>query len=193
MTAQAIILLSVFLLVLLAIAYPLGTFLARVGAPGAIRGLGAVAKVEGAIYRVAGRGATGDMNWKTYALSLLLFNVVGALFVFAIQRWQLWLPLNPQGFANVSSDSAFNTAVSFVSNTNWQGYAGETTMSYLTQMLALTCQNFFSAATGIAVVYALIRGFSSRGMSTGIGNFWVDITRSTLYVLLPLSILFAVI
>ncbi|MEN0036724.1 MAG: potassium-transporting ATPase subunit KdpA [Cellvibrio sp.] len=191
MTTQAIILLVVFLASLLVLAYPLGTFLARVGAPGKIRGLGVVAGLENAIYRVAGRSSSGDMNWKTYALSLLLFNLVGAIVVYAIQRWQLWLPLNPQEMANVSPDSAFNTAVSFVANTNWQGYAGETTMSYLTQMLALTCQNFFSAATGIAVVYALIRGFSSRGMSTGIGNFWVDVTRSTLYVLLPLSILFA--
>ncbi len=192
MTTQAIILLSVFLVSLLALAYPLGTFLARVGAPGMIRGLGLLGKVEGVIYRVAGRSATGDMNWKTYALSLLLFNLVGALFVYALQRWQLWLPLNPQAFANVEPGSAFNTAVSFTTNTNWQGYGGETSMSYLTQMLALTCQNFFSAATGIVVVYALIRGFTSRGTSTGIGNFWVDITRSTLYVLLPLSILFAV-
>lgn len=191
MTTQAIVLLIVFLASLLVLAYPLGTYLAKVGAPGKIRGLDAVAFLESLFYRLAGRKATADMNWKTYAISLLVFNAFGALFVYAIQRWQVWLPLNPQAFGNVSSDSAFNTAVSFVANTNWQGYAGETTMSYLTQMLALTCQNFFSAATGIAVVYALIRGFSSRGQSTAIGNFWVDITRSTLYVLLPLSILFA--
>ncbi|WP_039912874.1 potassium-transporting ATPase subunit KdpA [Cellvibrio mixtus] len=193
MTTQAIVLLIVFLLSLLVLAYPLGTYLAQVGAPGTIRGLGGVAFFERVFYRLAGPKATADMNWKTYALSLLVFNAFGALFVYAIQRWQVWLPLNPQAFGNVAPDSAFNTAVSFVANTNWQGYAGETTMSYLTQMLALTCQNFFSAATGIAVVYALIRGFSSRGQSTAIGNFWVDITRSTLYVLLPLSILFAVI
>jgi potassium-transporting ATPase potassium-binding subunit len=122
---------------------------------------------------------------------LLVFNALGALFVYAVQRLQAWLPLNPQAFANVSPDSAFNTAISFVSNTNWQGYSGESTMSYLTQMLALTGQNFFSAATGIAVVFALIRGFSSRS-SKSIGNFWVDITRSTLYVLLPISTVFAV-
>lgn len=193
MTTQAIVLLIVFLASLLVLAYPLGTYLAKVGAPGKIRGLGGVTFLESLFYRLAGRKATADMNWKTYAISLLVFNAFGALFVYAIQRWQVWLPLNPQAFGNVSPDSAFNTAVSFVANTNWQGYAGETTMSYLTQMLALTCQNFFSAATGIAVVYALIRGFSSRGQSTAIGNFWVDITRSTLYVLLPLAILFAVI
>ncbi len=192
MTTQAIILLVVFLGVLLTVAYPLGTYLARVAVPGPIRGLGIVGWVEKGIYSLAGRSATADMNWKTYAISLLAFNAFGVLVVYLIQRWQLWLPLNPQEFANVTPDSSFNTAVSFVTNTNWQGYAGETTMSYLTQMLALTCQNFFSAATGIAVVYALIRGFASRGQSTAIGNFWVDITRSTLYVLLPLSILFAV-
>ena len=111
--------------------------------------------------------------------------------MYAVQRMQAWLPLNPQAFPNISPDSAFNTAISFVSNTNWQGYAGESTMSYLTQMLALTGQNFFSAATGIAVAFALIRGFSSRSLKT-IGNFWVDLTRSTLYVLLPLSVIFAV-
>lgn len=192
MTTQAIVLLVVFLTSLLVLAYPLGTYLAKVGAPGKIKRLGAVAFLESLFYRLAGPKATADMNWKTYAISLLIFNTFGALFVYAIQRWQAWLPLNPQAFGNVSPDSAFNTAVSFVANTNWQGYAGETTMSYLTQMLALTCQNFFSAATGIAVVYVLIRGFSSRGQSTAIGNFWVDITRATLYVLLPLSILFAV-
>ncbi len=192
MTTQAIVLLVVFLTSLLVLAYPLGTYLAKVGAPGKIKRLGAVAFLESLFYRLAGPKATADMNWKTYAISLLIFNTFGALFVYAIQRWQAWLPLNPQAFGNVSPDSAFNTAVSFVANTNWQGYAGETTMSYLTQMLALTCQNFFSAATGIAVVYAFIRGFSSRGQSTAIGNFWVDITRATLYVLLPLSILFAV-
>jgi K+-transporting ATPase ATPase A chain len=132
------------------------------------------------------------MNWKTYALALIAFNSLGALFVYALQRLQGWLPLNPQAFANVAPDSAFNTAVSFVSNTNWQGYSGESTMSYLTQMLALTGQNFFSAATGIAVAFALIRGFSGRSVQA-IGNFWVDLTRSTLYLLLPLSMLLAVV
>ena len=111
--------------------------------------------------------------------------------MYGLQRVQAWLPLNPQALPNISPDSAFNTAVSFVSNTNWQGYSGEQTMSYLSQMLALTGQNFFSAATGIAVAFALIRGFSARSAKS-IGNFWVDITRSTLYVLLPLSLMFAV-
>lgn len=198
MTTQSIILLVVFLVSLLVLAYPLGTYLAKVGEPladdgkpKAIRGLGWLAAIENLFYRLAGTKVTAAMNWKTYAISLLVFNTLGALFVFAIQRLQLWLPLNPQAMVNVSPDSAFNTAVSFVANTNWQGYGGESTMSYLTQMLALTCQNFFSAATGIAVVYALIRGFASRSSTTSIGNFWVDVTRSTLYVLLPLSIIFA--
>jgi K+-transporting ATPase ATPase A chain len=120
-----------------------------------------------------------------------VFNTLGTLFVYAMQRLQAWLPLNPQALANVSADSSFNTAVSFASNTNWQGYSGEQTMSYLTQMVALNGQNFFSAATGIAVAFALIRGFSSRSAKS-IGNFWVDLTRSTLYVLLPLSLLFSI-
>lgn len=192
MTMQSILLLVVFLASLLALAYPLGLYLAKVGEAAPIRGLGWMSKIENLFYRMAGSRATSAMNWKTYAISLLVFNALGALFVFAMQRLQFGLPLNPQAFANVSSDSAFNTAVSFVSNTNWQGYGGESTMSYLTQMLALTGQNFFSAATSMAVVYALIRGFASRGATTSIGNFWVDITRSTLYVLLPLSIIFAV-
>jgi K+-transporting ATPase ATPase A chain len=191
MTTQSIILLVVFLLVLLALAYPLGRFLAHVGDGTPIRGLGWLAKVEHFLYRISGTSAQSAMSWKTYAISLLVFNALGGLFVYAIQRLQVWLPLNPQAFANVSPDSAFNTAVSFISNTNWQGYTGESTMSYLTQMLALTGQNFFSAATGMAVAFALIRGFSSRSAKS-IGNFWVDITRSTLYVLLPLSVIFAV-
>ena len=191
MSTQSIMLLAAFLAVLLALAYPMGHYLARVGDGTAMRGLGWIGKVELLFYRMAGAAAQSPMGWKTYAIALLAFNTLGALFVYALQRLQAWLPLNPQAFPNVSPDSSFNTAVSFVSNTNWQGYGGESTMSYLTQMLALTVQNFLSAATGMAVAYALIRGFSSRS-SKSIGNFWVDITRSTLYVLLPLSALFAV-
>lgn len=192
MTTQSIILLAVFLLVLLVLAYPLGTYLAKVGGNAPIRGLGWLARFEQFLYRLAGSNAQTEMGWKTYAIALLVFNVLGAFCVYAVQRLQAWLPLNPQAFANVSPDSSFNTAVSFVANTNWQGYGGESTMSYLTQMLALTGQNFFSAATGIAVIYALIRGFSHRSAKS-IGNFWVDLTRSTLYVLLPLSVIVAVI
>jgi K+-transporting ATPase ATPase A chain len=191
MTTQSLALLVVFLAVLLVLAYPMGLYLAKIGDGTPIPGLGWVVKVENFLYRLSGINAQSAMGWKTYAIALLVFNALGAIAVYAVQRVQAWLPLNPQAFANVSPDSAFNTAVSFVSNTNWQGYTGESTMSYLTQMLALTGQNFFSAATGIAVAFALIRGFSSRSAKS-IGNFWVDITRSTLYVLLPLSVVFAV-
>ena len=191
MTSQSITLLVVYLFVLLVLAYPMGLFLARVGNGSRIRGWGWMARMEQFLYRMASVDAKAGMSWKRYALALLVFNALGTLFVYAIQRMQAWLPLNPQAFANVSPDSAFNTAVSFASNTNWQGYSGESTMSYLTQMLALTGQNFFSAATGIAVAFALIRGFAARSAQS-IGNFWVDLTRITLYVLLPFSILFAV-
>jgi len=191
MTMQSFILLAVFLIVLLALSYPLGIVLTKVGDGSAVPGLGWLAKIEKLLYRAAGVTPEQGMSWKSYAIALLLFNGLGTLAVYALQRVQAWLPLNPQAMANVSPDSAFNTAVSFVSNTNWQGYTGEQTMSYLTQMLVLTGQNFFSAATGMAVAYALIRGFSSRS-AKAIGNFWVDVTRSTLYVLLPLSLIFAV-
>ena len=191
MTMQSIILLAVFLIVLLALAYPLGILLTRVGDGSAVPGMGWLGKIEKLLYRAAGVSPEQGMGWKSYAFALLLFNGLGTLAVYGLQRVQAWLPLNPQAMANVSPDSAFNTAVSFVSNTNWQGYTGEQTMSYLTQMLVLTGQNFFSAATGIAVAYALIRGFSSRS-AQAIGNFWVDVTRTTLYVLLPLSLVFAV-
>jgi potassium-transporting ATPase potassium-binding subunit len=148
--------------------------------------------LETLIYRFSGVNSKVETNWKTYTFQLLTFNFFGFLFVFLIQLTQVWLPLNPAGLANVTWHSAFNTAVSFMTNTNWQGYAGETTLSYLVQMAALTVQNFVSAATGIAVLMALIRGLS-RKTTDLLGNFWTDLTRSTLYVLLPLSILFSVV
>ncbi len=191
MTTQSIMLLVAFLAVLLLLAYPLGLFMAKVGDGTAIRGFSWLIKVENGLYRLAGTGAQSAMSWKSYAAALLVFNALGALFVYALQRIQAWLPLNPQAFGNISPDSSFNTAVSFTTNTNWQGYGGESTMSYLTQMLALTGQNFFSAATGIAVVFALIRAFSSRSTKS-IGNFWVDLTRSTLYILLPLAVVVSI-
>jgi potassium-transporting ATPase potassium-binding subunit len=181
-------LLALFLIALLLTAWPLGLWLARLYS-GQLPGW--MHKAEAPLYRLAGTSADASMKWSHYALALLAFNALGVLAVYALQRLQVWLPLNPAGMAAVSPDSAFNTAVSFVSNTNWQGYAGESTMSYLTQMLALAVQNFFSAATGIAVVFALFRGFAAR--STGaIGNFWVDITRVTAWLLLPLSLVFAI-
>jgi K+-transporting ATPase ATPase A chain len=190
LTAQAWFTIGLFLVVLIAIAYPLAIYVARIADAAAIRGVAGTA--ERFLYRVAAVDPDKDMSWTQYAIALLLFNALGALVVFAVQRLQFWLPLNPQAFVNVSPDSSFNSAVSFATNTNWQGYAGESTMSYFTQMVALAVQNFLSAATGIAVAFALIRGFARRS-AQGIGNFWVDLTRSTIYILLPLSTVLAVV
>ncbi|WP_375591838.1 potassium-transporting ATPase subunit KdpA [Chitiniphilus eburneus] len=191
MTSNAYVQLALYLTLLGLLAWPLGRYLADVMAGRSRVVTGPPGGIERACYRLAGIDAEQEMDWKRYALAVLLFSLIGALFTYALQRAQGWLPLNPQGFGAVSPDSAFNTAVSFVANTNWQGYAGESTMSHLTQMLALAVQNFLSAATGIAVVYALIRGLARHGAAT-VGNFWVDLTRATLYVLLPLSLLLAV-
>ncbi|MFO1433391.1 MAG: potassium-transporting ATPase subunit KdpA [Candidatus Competibacteraceae bacterium] len=187
MTTQAIVLLVVYLAILLVCTKPLGRYIAWVLDE---QRTGNV--LETALYRLGGIRADVEMNWKQYALAMLIFNTLGALFVYALQRLQAFLPLNPQQFDNIGPDSAFNTAVSFVTNTNWQGYAGESTMSYLTQLLALAVQNFLSAASGIAVAMALIRGFA-RHSATTLGNFWIDLTRSTLYILLPLSLLLAIV
>jgi K+-transporting ATPase ATPase A chain len=186
MNAHAWINLAVYGVVLVLLALPLGRWITHVmqGQPGF------TGRVEGALYRLCGIKADAEMGWLQYALALLLFNGLGVLAVYALQRLQLWLPLNPQGLGNVTPDSSFNTAISFVTNTNWQGYGGETTMSYLTQMLGLAVQNFLSAATGIVVVIALIRGFA-RHSAQGIGNAWVDLTRVTLWVLLPISFVIA--
>jgi len=187
MSSHAWILLGLFLVVLLLTVKPLGTYIAKV-----MEGRFSFGnKIEAPLYRLCGICPDEEMGWLKYAFAILLFSVLGVLAVYALQRLQLWLPLNPQAMANVSPDSAFNTAISFVSNTNWQGYSGEATMSYLTQMLALAVQNFFSAATGIVVVIALIRGFARHSAKT-VGNAWVDLTRITLYVLLPISIVYAV-
>jgi K+-transporting ATPase ATPase A chain len=191
MNSQAWMLLAAFLVVLALLAWPLGRWLTAVAEGRLPRWLSPVVKAEHGLYRLAGVDASAGMGWRPYAVALVVFNLLGVLAVYALQRLQGVLPFNPQGMAAVSADSSFNTAISFVSNTNWQGYAGESTMSYLTQMLALTVQNFFSAATGIVVVIALVRGFAARS-SASIGNFWVDITRVTAYVLLPLSLVFAV-
>ncbi len=183
--------LAVYLVVLLALAWPLGRWLAAI-ADGRLPGwLKPVVAFERTLYRLAGVDVDESTSWRRYAIALVAFNVLGVIVVYALQRLQGALSLNPQGLGAVSPDSSFDTAISFVTNTNWQGYAGESTMSHLTQMLALAVQNFFSAATGIAVVWALIRGFVARSSGT-VGNFWVDATRATLYVLLPLSLVFAV-
>ncbi len=188
MSSSAWGLLALFLGVLLVTSWPLGIWLARL-CSGQLPNW--MHKVEAPLYRLAGTSAEKSMPWSHYALAVLALNVLGALAVYALQRLQGGLPLNPAGMSAVSPDSAFNTAISFVANTNWQGYAGESTMSYLTQMLGLAVQNFLSAATGIAVVFALFRGFAAR--STGvIGNFWVDVTRITAWLLVPISLVFAI-
>ncbi|CAG1012920.1 Potassium-transporting ATPase potassium-binding subunit [Anaerolineales bacterium] len=187
--------------VLLALAIPLGTFMAKVYQGEKTFLSRMLGPVERFIYRISGVNPDEEMNWKTYAIAVMVFNLLGLLAVYALQRLQAFLPLNPQGLGAVSPDSVWNTAVSFASNTNWQGYGGETTMSYLTQMLGMTVQNFVSAATGMAVMVALIRGIvraplssrhfenSKMGGQRGVGNFWVDMTRSVLYILLPLSLI----
>lgn len=190
MTGNSIFQMTVYLLVLLALVKPLGWYMARVYEDQSVGLNRWLAPFEKLIYRLGGINPKQEMPWLDYAIALLLFNVMGFVAVFMLQISQAALPFNPQHLPNISVDSAFNTAVSFVSNTNWQGYSGEATMSYLTQMLGLTVQNFLSAATGMAVLVALTRGFVRRNANT-IGNFWVDLTRSVLYILLPLSLLWA--
>ena len=190
MTAASFGLIALLLALMLVLVKPLGSYIARVMEGHPTWALRAGAPLERLLYRLGGVDPKAEMGWKRYMIALLLFNALGAVLLYALQRMQLWLPLNPQAFANVSPDSSFNTAVSFVTNTNWQGYSGESTMSYLTQMLGLAVQNFLSAATGIAVVIALVRGFV-RHTAQSIGNFWADVTRASLYILLPLSVLLA--
>jgi K+-transporting ATPase ATPase A chain len=190
MTANGVLQLGLALGVLLACVRPLGWYMARVYSgrvPVLDRLLG---PVERWVYRVARIDAAAEMTWQQYAKAVLAFGFVSVLAVYGVQRLQAVLPLNPEGQPAVSPDSSFNTAVSFATNTNWQGYGGESTMSYLTQMTALTVQNFLSAGAGMAVLVALIRGFARRSVDT-VGNFWVDLVRGTVYVLLPLSLVFA--
>ena len=190
MTTNDWVQLGLFTLVLTALAPPLGAFMARVleGEPTWLsRWLG---PLENALYRLAGVDPKRETGWRPYAVGMLLFNGLGLLAVYALQRTQAWLPLNPQHLPAVTPHLAFNTAVSFATNTNWQSYAGEATLSPLVQMVGLTVQNFVSAATGIAVFAALARAFHRRSAET-VGNFWADLTRSTLYILLPLSVVLA--
>ena len=188
MTVQMIVLLAGFTLAVLLLAIPMGGWLAAIadGRLGRLRG------VDDAVLRGCGASPEKEQRWKEYAVAVLVFNAIGVIAVYLLQRLQGGLPLNPQGMSAVSADSAFNTAISFVTNTNWQGYSGESTMSYLTQMLVLGVQNFLSAATGIAVAFALIRGFARHSTAT-LGNFWADVTRVTLWILLPLGIVLALI
>src|SRR5262245_21115772 len=190
MTANASLQLGLYLVVLLGLAKPLGGYMARVyqGEPHVLgRWFGSFERL---CYRWMGVKPEEEMDWKRYAVAVLLFSLVGTLFVYVLQRLQGFLPLNPAQMGPVEHKVAFNTAISFASNTNWQAYGGEATMSYLTQMLALTVQNFVSASAGMAVLIALIRGIS-RHETTKLGSFWADLIRGTLYILLPLSLVLA--
>jgi K+-transporting ATPase ATPase A chain len=192
MSANGLLQIALFLGVIIALAKPLGWYMARVyegKLPAFVRWM---APLENLFYRLCGVDGKQEMHWTRYALAMLWFALFGVLAVYALQRLQGMLPLNPQGFGAVSPDSSFNTAISFLTNTNWQGYVGETTMSYLVQMAALAVQNFFSAAAGMAVLVALIRGFARHTVAS-IGNFWVDMTRSIIYILLPISTVLALV
>jgi len=190
MTTLSWLQLALYLFVLLLLVKPLGSYMARVYEGERTFLSPVVRPVERIIYRIAGSRADEEMDWKTYAVAVLLFNLVGLLFLYALQRIQSALPLNPQDLGAVRPDTAFDAAVSFATNTNWQSYSGETTMSYLVQMLGFTVQNFLSAATGMAILIALVRGFVRHSGNT-IGNFWTDMTRSILYILLPLAFVLA--
>jgi K+-transporting ATPase ATPase A chain len=192
MTGNGLFQVALFVVVLTALTKPLGSYMARVyeGAPLLLDRI--LGPLERLCYRMAGVDPAQGMTWRTYAVAMLLFNLVGLLAVYLLQRLQGILPLNPQGMPAVSADSSFNTAASFATNTNWQAYAGESTMSYLTQMVGLTVQNFVSAAAGMATLVAFVRGFRQRQVED-LGNFWVDLVRGTLYILLPLSLVLAVV
>ncbi|HET9693302.1 MAG TPA: potassium-transporting ATPase subunit KdpA [Steroidobacteraceae bacterium] len=190
MTVSGIAQLVVYMIVVVALAYPIGLYVANVLGGKQTFMSPLLGPVERLVYWCAGVAPDSEQDWKQYTASMLALNALGAVVVYLLQRLQGALPFNPQGFGAVTADSAFNTAISFASNTNWQGYGGESTMSYFTQMLGLGVQNFLSAASGIAVLAALVRGFVRRETSS-VGNFWVDLTRSTVHVLLPLSFLLA--
>ena len=189
MTGNGLFQIVFFLAVLITLAVPLGIFMARVYDDKQYA-FNILCPIENFIYRFSGIDKNSEMTWKSYVVAVLLFNFVGFLFAYFLQRWQFLLPLNPALLHAVKPDLAFNTAVSYVTNTNWQAYAGETTLSYISQALALTVQNFVSAATGMAVAIALIRGIVRREADK-IGNFWVDLVRGTLYILIPLSVILA--
>lgn len=191
MTTNGVLQMAAYFGVLWLAARPLGIYMARIYAGQPTFATRSCGRCERGIYWLCGVDATREMTWREYAAAVLALSFVSFAAVYLLQICQAWLPLNPAGLTAVSPDSAFNTAVSFATNTNWQSYGGETTMSYLTQMLGLTVQNFVSAAAGMAVLVALVRGFT-RQHADSIGNFWVDLVRGTLYILLPLSLLLAV-
>ncbi len=187
MTLQGWAQIALYALVIIIITRPIGRYMTRVFNGERTLFSPVLRPVERVLYRLSGIDETREQSWVIYAIAMLFFSVAGFVTLFALQRLQAYLPFNPQGQAAVTPDLAFNTSVSFITNTNWQSYVPETTMSYLVQMAGLTVHNFLSAATGIALAMALIRGFSRRQSNT-VGNFWVDMTRTTLYVLLPASI-----
>jgi K+-transporting ATPase ATPase A chain len=192
MTIRDVIQVVLFFVLLIGLAPILGNYMSKVFSGARHFMIPVLGWLEKLTYKFTGVNPEEESNWKMYTFGLLMFNLIGFVFVLLIQLFQAQLPMNPANLPNVSWHSAFNTAVSFMTNTNWQGYAGETTLSFLVQMIGLTVQNFVSAATGIAVLLALIRGLS-RKTTEKLGNFWTDLTRSTLYVLLPLSILLAIV
>jgi K+-transporting ATPase ATPase A chain len=187
MTGNGILQIAVYFIVLVALTKPLGAYMAKVFAGERTWMHRVLRPIETAIYKICGIDENGEQHWTQYAGGVLVFSLVSLLLTYAVQRLQQWLPLNPQGLGNVGPDSAFNTAVSFTTNTNWQSYTPETTMSYLTQMVGLATHNFWSAAVGLAVAIAFVRGFSRHSVKT-LGSFWVDFTRAVLYVLAPLSV-----
>ena len=191
-TVHGWILIALFIALTFAMAKPMGAWLFALYEGRVPKYLAFLAPVERAVYRAGGVDETREQGWRAYCIHMLLFSAAGIFLTYAILRLQFYLPLNPQGFSGVPAPVAFNTAVSFITNTNWQSYAGESTMSNFTQMAALAVHNFLSAATGIAIAFALIRGFARR-QASGIGNFWVDLTKITLYILLPISVVYALV
>ncbi len=191
MTLMGSIQILLFFILLILAVKPLGGYMARVYEGERTLFSPVLQKFENLLYRISGVRPEEEMNWKTYGVAVLGFSVLGIVFLYAILRLQNFLPLNPQGFGSIAPDLALNTAVSFVTNTNWQAFGGETTMSFFSQMIGFTVQNFLSAATGMAVLLAFIRGFT-RHQTQALGNFWVDLTRSVLYILLPLSIVLSI-
>ena len=191
-TSHGWTLIALFIALTFAMAKPFGAWLFALYENRTPKYLGFLSPVERALYRAGGVDPGKEQGWRGYAIAMLVFSAVGIFLTYAIERLQFYLPLNPQGFAGVPAPVAFNTAVSFITNTNWQSYAGELTMSNFTQMVGLAVHNFLSAATGIAIAFALIRGFARRE-AKGIGNFWADMTRITLYILLPISVVYALV
>jgi potassium-transporting ATPase potassium-binding subunit len=192
MLSNSIIQIAVFFILVTAISVPLGLYMAKVFSREHTFLDRVLTPIESLIYRICGINPEVEMGWAAYAISMLAFSLISMIFLYGLQRLQYYLPLNPQGLAGVPPGLAFNTAASFTTNTNWQAYSGEQTLSYLTQMVGLTSHNFLSAAAGIAMAAAVIRGFARRSATT-IGNFWVDLTRTTLWVLMPISLIFALV